>query len=682
MGTAMTISQSVGDSLCQKLRMVGWDRVSARLIVNQVTVQVSAEGPENVVKRLKLLKQAAVNRMAGKPFELPWIAHTRSGPKGIWRRVWRLLESSSYRDKKRALNTLMVYASLMLPKRAGPTATQEKKFLSSVVHTDEELMIRSSRVNRILAPGSSSILMGVKVLRLKLGSLGWRHRVADPPLVWEYLARRDGTEKSAVRKAERQVDSFLQDNLAFHPFPLVQKALGDSWTDYREMVHPWHGDNVPWRDVVPDDQPIGVVGSTQEPGMKFRAFASPSPVLQAALEPLKDSLLRALNVLPWDCTHDQHKGVVAVQKWLSEGKTVHSVDLSDATNNFPLSVQLRVLRALGVTSEELKLLEMVARSPYRKMWGDRQPIRWDVGQPLGAGPSFMAFALGHAAVAITAELQSGIPLGEVGTTFRILGDDIVICDGGVHSAYRDLLQELSCPISEPKCLSSDDVGEFAGKLILREQVFHGFKFKDLNDLSFMDVVRSLGPQAISRSLLSRRQYEYCKKVRELPEPWGLGFNPKGRSFADRYHEALVLAEREEQLRMAIKRVPAERLLTQVSYQREMSQWHYFRSVRRPMDPKPPSRLRDLVEFAIRPTARFITAAPPVRDPRRNPFGLMNRNADRWLATASSVTHHPIGDPNRTAYDMLVDANDRILRLLGEETSHYGATRSDSEEPDI
>jgi hypothetical protein len=231
-----------------------------------------------------------------------------------------------------------------------------------------------------------------------------------------------------------------------------------------------------------------------------------------------------------------------VQKWLQEDRPVHSVDLSDATNNFPLSFIMKVLESLRRFPEStLVLFKNLSMSEFRLLWESKNhSVSWNVGQPLGTGPSFPAFALCHGLLALEAERRARVPEEERGSTFLILGDDFVTNHDGVHEQYRGLLSELNCPVSEAKCLSSMTHGEFAGKLITARFVYHGFKFKDISDLSFLDVVRSLGSQAISRKFLSEEQYKYCKLVQEFPEPFGLGFNPHGRPYADRYRDYLEM----------------------------------------------------------------------------------------------------------------------------------------------
>jgi hypothetical protein len=107
---------------------------------------------------------------------------------------------------------------------------------------------------------------------------------------------------------------------------------------------------------------VGRISVVQEPGFKARFLANPRRVFQVSLKPFGKQLLGLLTKLPWDCTHNQAAGPVWAQAQLVAGKTVYSVDLSDATNNFPLDLQIRVLRWLNkLDTEDIRLFECLAK---------------------------------------------------------------------------------------------------------------------------------------------------------------------------------------------------------------------------------------------------------------------------------------------------------------------------------
>jgi len=145
---------------------------------------------------------------------------------------------------------------------------------------------------------------------------------------------------------------------------------------------------------------------------------------------------------------------------------------------------------------------------------------------MGLYPSFPAFALSHHRLLTDIEEELGVK-----DTYRILGDDIVISDGDVHESYRSKLNDLACPVSESKCLISNKFAEFAGKLVTGDSEFPTFKHRHVSSRNFLDIVRSLGRQAIG--LLDNEQKRVLMYLAALPEPWGLGWNSSGATLESR-----------------------------------------------------------------------------------------------------------------------------------------------------
>jgi len=669
-GKTMTISQGLQDDVCKKLRMIGLPRADTLAIVNSITRQVRCEGPENVVKRLKNLKQAAVNFIAGQSYDLPWIAHSSNGkPKGPWKRVWILLESKQHKHQKRALNAMMVYASIVLPKRASPTPTQERKFLSSVSFEKSEVHRRTKILYDTVEKGGFSA--SSNTLKRMLEAKNWKPDSSrkNIPDIQVWLAQRYSSTPELAQRSEKHLHRFLHDEVfnEFYCMPQVKKVLGELGEDHFWLDQSWMGSYKDWKQSKPVDKPIGTIGSSQEPGLKFRAFASPNLVIQCSLERLKINLLEALKCLPWDCTHNQESGVSKVQQWLVDGKQCFSVDLSDATNNFPLVLQEMLLVTLGVPEDDRLLFNMVSRSPYKISWNN-ESVSWNIGQPLGAGPSFPAFSLTHGLVVLEAIARSERKGGKhTVDEFLILGDDFITCSPDIHREYRSVLRDLSCPVSESKCLVSHVAGEFAGKLITKDHVFHGFKFKEISDLSFMSVVRTLGSQAISKTLLTKHQYTYCKLVSEMPEPFGLGFNPKGRSLADRYEELLVLLDKKALIKRDTDLVSASLLVTKYRYLAMHNKYYRLldcrtEPVEKQVPIRPPGNMRDEIAYLVSGERRVIPSTRKSGDPRENPledalgYAAEQQKILDAYRMRRSASYHPSSDPVEGSPDNNCDRN--------------------------
>lgn len=291
---------------------------------------------------------------------------------------------------------------------------------------------------------------------------------------------------------------------------------------------------------------VGRLGFIQESGCKLRVVANLNRENQAALSGLGDLLYKVLQRLPWDCTFDQSKGTDFVQNALLQNKTVFSYDLSNATDSFPLSYQISVvskslllcnLRNINVkTNKEnyatindlqksLELFALISRADWfvpTQYWSKfKKPfLSWTKGQPLGAFPSFALFAISHGNLVRSIELEEGLS-----DTFRVLGDDIVITDPYVAKRYVEVMTEYGCSISIQKSIISREIGEFAGKIIDKKGIIPSPKWQAFSKAN------PTGPcQVLGHSGLQFVPTSYRSSVEVfigLPEPVGLGINPKG-----------------------------------------------------------------------------------------------------------------------------------------------------------
>jgi len=266
---------------------------------------------------------------------------------------------------------------------------------------------------------------------------------------------------------------------------------------------------------------VGKIAFIQEPGYKLRYVASPYRVFQEALRPLGDYLYGVARSLDWDCTHDQTKAFKPVQEALARGCTVHSVDLTSATDMFPLELQVAVVRALvgPKNLDYVDLWKTLSRGLWDSQFGE---LQWKKGQPLGMYPSFAAFTITHGI--LLWYLSGGAYSGQ----FYVLGDDVVILDDDLYSKYVECLSCIGCPYSESKTVSSSELAEFAGRIITSNWVIPSYKWRSVSDDNFIDLCKALGPR--SRRLLRPRQRVIFDMVKHLMEPIGLNFSYPGSDY--------------------------------------------------------------------------------------------------------------------------------------------------------
>lgn len=210
---------------------------------------------------------------------------------------------------------------------------------------------------------------------------------------------------------------------------------------------------------------LGRLSVKHEAAGKERIFAITDWWTQCLLKPLHQSVFRFLRTIPQDGTFDQLAPVRRLLDTARLGMKVFSFDLSSATDRFPLALQIEVL------SHHI--------GPYRaRLWGDlltkrswvlhgisgSEPLRYAVGQPMGAYSSWAVFALTHHAMVQVAAARTG----HVGwyPHYALLGDDIVIAGEEVANAYLALARQIGVDISMAKSLVSDGgLVEFAKHLL-------------------------------------------------------------------------------------------------------------------------------------------------------------------------------------------------------------------------
>jgi hypothetical protein len=197
--------------------------------------------------------------------------------------------------------------------------------------------------------------------------------------------------------------------------------------------------------------PLRRLSIVQDPELKARIVGIVDWVTQVLLEPLSAQLFDLLRSLPQDRTFTQDPHITK-----TEGSKFHSLDLSNATDRFPLTVQQQLLA------------EMLGGA-YAHAWGslltrkgfvtpDGRTIHYRVGQPMGARSSWAMFTLSHhMLVQYAAYLEGFYPFKD----YILLGDDIVITNDKVAERYVVLMTELGVGISPMKSHTSETTYEFA-----------------------------------------------------------------------------------------------------------------------------------------------------------------------------------------------------------------------------
>lgn len=523
-----------------RLRVIGVPSEVSKPFVREVEKWIECSGLEWTVTRLKSICVDLIRRRAGMRPVSQWVKFSPAKDRWFSGAVGAL-EAWGFKGNNfpRMVQALRIYTNYYA---GGVTPAQAKKFLSGVV--SYPIPIPSDVLD--------SLDWGLLLSGLQPGKL----QEAKPLLTRVPTDKRAPTPWGSFPEVEATVDSVLylvSDNQR-HYFrysnlyePVLRglepELLIADMTDIQTDVAVEEFSSVSRS--AGETLWVGSIGIIQEPGFKLRAIANPGRVFQQVLKPLGDYLFEVLRDLPWDCTFDQSKADVAICNALTEGKKVFSVDLTGATDYFPLALQERVLRALLPFSGDTismfceiahglwKINPQIIRDSGIQVYEPEGFIRWYKGQPLGLYPSFASFALTHGLLLLG--LLNRPWKGE----FYVLGDDVVILDTELYAKYRVVLTSLECPVSDGKTFASEKVAEFRSRIYEPGNFYPQLKWRHVSDENFLDILKLLGMKGMD--LLDRRQRDVARIVAGLHESvGGLGLNPNGWSLDKRMGPFLAL----------------------------------------------------------------------------------------------------------------------------------------------
>lgn len=502
----MLLLQHHQDGLARRLFVIGIPHYAIKPFVDLMVKWEKCSGVEWTIKRLKNLKVDLIRRHSDLE-PLSWIRKNRRGD--IYGTVGSLFRWSDSSDKNfgRCVQAFMAYTFYILP---SLTETQKEKFLSGI--------------NPVLGDGLDEAFHKAFSDSVSCALRKRNVEIAPRPLVTYQGSPEKKAPQPFGRKSTPQNEKILSDLELFNMDGGIQ--LYRTFTRLYKPLLKGLGARQTWLDFLANSRnksaqyPVlgGSIHFLQEPGGKLRSIASPFRLHQEALRPLGETLYDVVKSLPWDCTFDQSKAVPHIQSHLTTGGKIHSIDLSSATDHFPLSLQMTALRAIFYKSDwdHLELFSTISRGQWSSPIGK---LSWTKGQPLGLYPSFAAFTLTHGL------LLFHLNGCRFDNQFFVVGDDVVILNDELRDSYVSMLDRMGCPWSTDKSLSSSKLAEFAGKIISSTRVIPQLKWRSISNDNFLDICRLLGIQ--SRCLLNKRQKRVFDSVSHLCEPIGLNFSLPG-----------------------------------------------------------------------------------------------------------------------------------------------------------
>jgi hypothetical protein len=160
---------------------------------------------------------------------------------------------------------------------------------------------------------------------------------------------------------------------------LILETLEVIWKDHRSFIAPKN---------VPKD--VGKLSIIEDPELKRRVIAMIDYYSQFILKPIHDTLLNLLKELPCDRTFTQDP----FHDWgKTNGNNFWSLDLSSATDRFPIKLQVKLLSKIFDNDFANNWKDLLINRGYVTPEGNI--LRYEVGQPMGAYSSWAAFTITH-----------------------------------------------------------------------------------------------------------------------------------------------------------------------------------------------------------------------------------------------------------------------------------------------
>jgi hypothetical protein len=191
---------------------------------------------------------------------------------------------------------------------------------------------------------------------------------------------------------------------------------------------------------------------------KSRVIAIMDYFSQTVLKGLHSYLFSALRKIPQDMTFNQGAFKARISDW----EVFYSVDLSSATDRFPIDLISDVLKG-HLPSEYVEAWKHIMVGYPFKVPGEDRLIYYSVGNPMGAYSSWASFAIAHHYLFYMIAREQNKSWKTL--KYVLLGDDILIGDDEVGRRYLEVINALGVDVSLAKTHISKTTCEFAKRWI-------------------------------------------------------------------------------------------------------------------------------------------------------------------------------------------------------------------------
>lgn len=402
-------------------------RLLIKLWINKVNLWINCNGMLHTIKRIKIIRLIVTRYMCGSPLLVNdmMIGVTKDGFPKVLIPFKELFDGENPEGKRFLLTCLGISRSFryeakpdlssITDKFSGKFKTLPKDFINRFVN-DFCLEYTKER------PTPSSFFLNMKA----------------------------GPQKgSALLHAHLSIQNFTGSNI----WGLVS-LVGLPFMEWLKSVKLSMKDNVNRSEAPLSNRRLHVVN---DPEAKARVIAIFDYISQVAFNPVSEYLFETLKTIPQDRTFTQDPVIIDKK----DGQRFHSLDLSSATDRFPIDLQVDLLSPIIGEYQAKGWKNLMVNEPFITPDG-KSTVKYAVGQPMGARSSWAAFTLSHHLCVQYAAFQENLyPFSE----YILLGDDIVIYNDAVAERYKILIKDLGVSISEAKSHVSEHTYEFAKRWI-------------------------------------------------------------------------------------------------------------------------------------------------------------------------------------------------------------------------
>lgn len=404
---------------------------------------------------------------------------------------------------------------LFLKPLADSISGSEKKFVLTILNfsrswdlSDSEWKKVKPNFNSITCPQKSSINIDDKYLSDFVKDFNLKLPLPKLSLTDIFMSEKGGPQGPASKTSMMNLPLFKKDEISL--LKNLTDDFGREFLDLSLAENRLLGEK-------PKLPCLGKISFVKDPEAKLRIIAISDYYTQLYLKPIHDCILQLLSKLECDRTFTQSP----FHAWQDNGEGFHSLDLSSATDRFPIDLQERLLSFIwnkGLSISWLKILQnrefcintseaianfnqAVENENFLKE--NLLTVRYNCGQPMGTYSSWAVFTLTHHFIIYYCARLNGF---KSFNQYIILGDDVVIKNDNIAKTYVDVMTGLGVEISIAKTHVSSHTYEFAKRWIRPYEVV-----KEITGIPLKGIISNFSDHRIVYTIL----YDYFKIKKNL-----------------------------------------------------------------------------------------------------------------------------------------------------------------------